>query len=134
MADRGKDVQKKEADMTEGIERTRSRDVYLPGVDILERRDDIVLTADMPGVDQNSVDITLEKRVLTITGNVDNGMSDECKLYSCEYGTGDYQRSFTLSDEIDREKIEAKVHNGVLELILPKAEVAKTKKIKVKAG
>jgi len=76
----------------------------------------------------------LDKNVLTITGSI---VSDEMKDYRlayAEYETGDYQRAFTLSNEIDIQKIEASVKNGVLRLVLPKAEAAKPKKIIVQAG
>jgi HSP20 family molecular chaperone IbpA len=56
------------------------------------------------------------------------------RLIYAEYGLGDYQRVFTLSGEIDREKIKATVKNGVLKLIIPKAETVKTRKVEVKAG
>jgi HSP20 family molecular chaperone IbpA len=55
-------------------------------------------------------------------------------LLQAEYGVGDYQSSFTISHEIDREKIEATVKNGVLRLVLPKAKAVQTKKISVQAG
>jgi HSP20 family molecular chaperone IbpA len=87
----------------------------------------------MPGVDEKSIDITLEKNVLTIYGTVEADIPENHNLFLSEYGIGDYQRVFTLSDEVDREKIQAIVNNGVLKLILPKAEAAKTKKIQVKA-
>jgi HSP20 family molecular chaperone IbpA len=133
MADTAKDVRKKEAEVVEGVERTKSRKVYTPDVDIIERKDDIVVTADMPGVDDKSIDITLEKNVLTIYGAVEPEMPANHRLAASEYGVGDYQRSFTLTDEIDREKIQASVNNGVLKIILPKAEAVKTRKIPVKA-
>lgn len=66
MADTVKEVQKKEAEAPEKGELTRERRVYSPPVDIIERKDDIVVISDMPGVDEKSVDITLEKNVLTI--------------------------------------------------------------------
>lgn len=128
-----KDVQKKETGAKEGVERTRSKKLYTPAVDIIEGKDGLLLIADMPGVDENSVDITLEKNVLTIYGTVEPEIPEKHRLVSSEYGIGDYQRTFTLSDEIDREKIEATVKNGVLRLTLPKAEAAKTRKIPVKA-
>jgi len=62
MAETIKEVQKKEADAPEGVERTRDRRVFVPSVDIIERNDDLVLIADMPGVDEKSLDITLEKK------------------------------------------------------------------------
>ena len=54
-------------------------------------------------------------------------------MYYSEYGVGDYQRAFTLTDEVDRDKIQATVKNGVVRILLPKAEVLKTRKIAVKA-
>ncbi|GBE03326.1 spore protein SP21 [bacterium BMS3Abin09] len=128
-----KDVQKQEAAAKEGVERTRSKRLYVPPVDIIEGRDGLVLVADMPGVDENSVDITLEKNLLTIYGTVEPEIPRGHRMISSEYGIGDYQRTFILSDEIDGGKIEATVKNGVLRLTLPKAEAAKTRKIPVQA-
>lgn len=132
MTEHAKDIQKKEATTVQEGERTRARRVYTPDVDIIERKDDIVVMADMPGVDENAVDITLEKNVLTIYGKVDAEIPEHHRLWLSEYGIGDYQRTFTLSDEVDRNKIQATVKNGVLKLILPKAEAVKTRKIAVK--
>lgn len=128
------DIEKKEAQSTEGVEQTRAVKVYHPVVDIVERAKEIVLTADMPGVDDKSIDITLEKNVLTIYGKVDIDVPEKYRASYVEYGVGDYRRSFTLSEEIDRQRIEATVKNGVLKLVLPKAEAAKTKKIEVRAA
>lgn len=133
MADKAQEIQKKEAETPEGTERTRSRRIYAPSVDIIEGKDKITVTADMPGVDEQSVDITLEKNVLEIYGKVDPDIPQNHRLVLSEYGIGDYQRTFTLSDEVDREKIEASVKNGVLRLVLPKSEKARTRKIPVKA-
>jgi HSP20 family molecular chaperone IbpA len=132
MTEHAKDIQKKEATTVQEGERTRARRVYTPDVDIIERKDDIVVMADMPGVDENTVDITLEKNVLTIYGKVDAEIPEHHRLWLSEYGIGDYQRTFTLSDEVDRNRIQATVKNGVLSLILPKAEAVKTRKIAVK--
>lgn len=126
-----REMQKKEAEVVEGTERTRAQRVYVPDTDILERKDDIVLTADMPGVDEGSVDITLDKNVLTIGGKVTPSFPDGYRLALSEYGIGDYERSFTLSNEINRDRIQATMKNGVLRLVLPKAEAVKTRKIRV---
>ena len=131
MADMPQDMQKKEAGPAEKGEPTRERNVYTPAVDIMERKDDIVLLADMPGVDETSVDITLEKNVLTIYGKVMADVPGGYTLYLSEYGTGDYQRVFTLTEEVDRDRIQATVKNGVLRLVLPKAEAVRTRKIAV---
>jgi len=100
-------------------------------VDIYETNDAMFIVADMPGVDQSAVDITLEKNVLTIKGTVEPETPQNYSLAYAEYEIGDYERSFTLSNEIDQDNIEAKVNNGVLQLRLPKASVTK-KKITVK--
>jgi HSP20 family protein len=131
MAEKTQDVQKKETENVDRIERTRSVRVYAPNVDIIERKEDILLLADMPAADESSIDITLEKNVLTIYGKVEFQPPENMRLIQAGYGIGDYQRSFTLSDEIDREKIKATMKNGVLNLLLPKAAPLKTKKITV---
>ncbi len=133
MAETTKDIKKKEVKTPDRVEHTRSRRLYTPDVDIIEKNDEIVLIADMPGVEEKSVDITLEKNVLTIHGCVEPEVPENLKLTESEYGVGDYERAFTISDEIDREKIQATVKNGVLRLILPKAEAARARKIEVKA-
>ena len=127
----GKEIQEKEQAQ---VERTRSTTVYTPDVDILEKEDSIVVFADMPGADEKSVDITLEKDVLSIYARVEPELPEKHQLLHAEYGVGDYQRSFTISDEIDRDKIEARVKNGVLKLVLPKAQAVLTRKIAIQAG
>ena len=103
---------KREAQTEEKAERTRQRKAYLPDVDILERKDEIVILADMPGIDETSIKVTLEKNVLSITGKVDTDLPKGHALTVSEYGVGDYERSFTLSSEIDSNKIKASVKNG----------------------
>ena len=122
---------KREAQTLEKAERTRQRKAYLPDVDIIERKDDIVIMADMPGVDETSVSVTLEKNVLSINGKVDFDPPKEHRLAAHEYGVGDYERSFTLSSEIDRDRIQASVKNGMLRLVLPKAAAARPRTIQV---
>ena len=133
MTDLATEMKKKEADAPESGERTRACRIYAPQVDIIERKDDIVVIADMPGADETSTDITLEKNVLTIYGRVDTNEIKDHRLSLSEYGVGDYQRVFTLSDEVDRDKIQATVKNGVLMLVMPKAPAAKTRKIPIQA-
>lgn len=134
MADAVKEMEKREAEAPAGgTERTRAARVFNATVDIIEKNDHIVVIADMPGVDENSVDVTVEKNVLSIYGRVEAGVPEGSKPVYSEYSLGDYQRDFTLADEVDREKIKATVKNGVLRLILPKAESARTRRIEVKA-
>lgn len=114
-------------------ELTYARPVFTPAVDIYETKDALVVLADMPGVDQSGVDIHLEEGTLTIRGKVAAEEEAKTSLYS-EYRTGDYYRTFTLSNMIDQERIEATIKDGVLKLTLPKAEIAKPRQIAVKAG
>jgi HSP20 family protein len=127
------EVEKQEI-QTNGAERTRARKAYVPRVDIYETNNEIVILADMPGVDENSVDIILEKNVLSLVGYVEPEQPANYGLAYAEYEVGDYQRSFTLPDEIDRDNIHAAVKNGVLHLQLPKTGPAKARKISVKAA
>jgi HSP20 family molecular chaperone IbpA len=126
------ETQQKEA-IEEGAERTRERAAFVPRVDIFEHEDAIMLFADMPGVDGDALDITLEKNVLTINGYVEPTSPEGYSLAYAEYRIGDYQRSFQLSNEIDQDNIEATLQDGVLRLRLPKAE-PRTRKITVQAG
>jgi HSP20 family protein len=115
-------------------ERTRTRKVYVPKVDIYETKDAIVLLADMPGVDEKTVDITLEKNALTLKGTVEPFSIKDHSIAYAEYDTGDYERAFTISDAVDRDRIEAAVRNGVLQVTLYKAEPVKARKIAIKAA
>ena len=138
MATENKELQTQEVEKqeiaTNGAERTRARKAYVPRADIFETKDAVVVVADMPGVDENSIDITLEKGVLSINGFVEQDQADNYSLAYAEYEVGDYFRRFTLSNEVDQENIQASVKNGVLRLHLPKAGPAQAKKISVKAA
>jgi HSP20 family protein len=115
-------------------ERASDRPVFVPPADIYETRDNIVVLAEMPGVGPDGVDITLERRVLTIRGrSAANEHTGYQRVYN-EYTDGDYERVFTLSENIDRDRIEARLKDGVLQLVLPKAETAKPRKIELKAS
>lgn len=134
MTDTSRDLAKKEAGVPEGVERTKPRKVFKPDVDIIEEKEETVLTADLPGVDEKSLDITLEKNVLTIRGRVEPEIRASLRLAYGEYEVGDYERAFSLSDEVDRDKIQASIKNGVLKLVLPKAAEVKTRKIAIAAA
>lgn len=107
---------------------------FTPIVDIFERDETTVIMADMPGVAPEDVDVTLERRILTLHGKVKPKTLEGYRALTSEYRVGDYIRSFTLSDEIDQGKINAAFKNGVLRLELPRSPEAQPKKISVKAG
>jgi HSP20 family molecular chaperone IbpA len=129
-------TQKQEVEAAEGVERTRATRVYVPNVDIYSNAGGIVIIADMPGVAEKDMEITLEKDVLTINGYVSNTLlaPKGYELSHGEYGVGDFHRSFTLSDEIDRDNIEAGLQNGVLTVRLPKAPEAQARKITIQTS
>jgi len=126
--------QKQEVQETQKAERMHDRRVYMPRADIYETDDAIHLIANMAGVDQDSVDITLEKNVLTIRGQASAQTPEGMELAYSEYAVGDYERSFVLSDEIERVGIDAKMQDGVLDLTLPKSKSARSRRIPVKAA
>jgi HSP20 family protein len=124
---------KKEVQKSAG-EAMRPGPVFIPAVDILENANEIIVLADMPGVDSKSIDIDLKDDQLTIMGRIDPVEGEkEVSLYK-EFHWGDYFRSFSLSEVIDQSKITAKMDQGVLRLTLPKGEKMKPRKISVTAG
>ncbi len=126
-------VQKQEA-AQQPAERTHTRPTYVPLADIYERDDAFVLALDAPGADEQSIDIRYEDNVLTIRAHAKPQEEEGLSLVYSEYGVGDYERAFTLSDTIDIDKAEATYVNGVLRLTLPKAEAARPKQIEVKTA
>jgi HSP20 family protein len=134
MAEKTMELEKQEVTTTEDTERTRECRCFIPRSDIYELEDQMVIVADVPGVDEKAIDITLEKNILTISALVEPVIPEGYALRFAEYEIGDYQRSFRLSNEIDRENIQASVKDGVLRLYLPKAKEALARKISVKAG
>jgi HSP20 family molecular chaperone IbpA len=109
------------------------RPAYRPSVDILDTPGDVVLVADVPGVDESHLDVTLDKNVLTIRGSVQHASFEGYTPVRTEYGVGDFERVFTVSDEVNRDGIEATVKDGVLELKLPKTAQSARRKINVVA-
>jgi len=122
---------KQEVSREEG---TRAGRTYVPSVDIHETGGSLVLRADMPGVDERSISVNLENGVLTIEGHVDVKEYENLEPVYTEYRVGNYLRRFTLSNEIDTERIGARIVNGVLELTLPKSERAKPRRIAIATG
>lgn len=122
--------QKKEIETNQG-EPIVEGVMFVPQLDIAENGDSIKLVADLPGVKPDGVDIDVREGVLTLTAKVDP-YPDKQKLIYQEYEIGGYQRRFTLGERIDVGKINAKMDNGELTLVLPKAEEHKPRKIEVK--
>lgn len=134
MEERRMDIQKgQEAQIQRGIEPASNERLFMAPTDIRETNDSIILTADMPGVKPEGVDVTLENNILTVKGTVAPEHRPTGNATHAEFEIGNFQRSFSLSDEIDRDGIEAQMNSGVLTLTLPKT-MPSQKKIEVKAG
>jgi len=123
--------EKEEIKKDEG-EPTKAGVYYSPAVDIFETDEAIVLLADLPGVDKNTLDINVEDRQLTLTGLVNEAEGRLQPVYT-EYGIGGYTRTFRLGDTVDQRKIAATLKDGVLTLMLPKAERLKPRRIEIEA-
>lgn len=129
-----KTMEQAPAQQEQGPETARGATLYRPVADIVERQDGVVVEIEMPGVASGDVEISVERRVLTVRGRGRVTAPEGFRCVYAEYGEGDYERSFTLSQDIDEGKIAAEMRNGVLTLTLPRAEAAKPRKIQVKAA
>jgi HSP20 family protein len=108
---------------------------WVPAMDVLETEDKVVLRAELPGMTQEDVHLTVENNVLTLSGEKNFSHEESEGHYRrIESRYGSFYRSFTLPSTVDQEKIDANFRNGVLEIVLPKAEKAKPKKIEVKVN
>lgn len=120
---------KKPIEKTEG-EPTREGVTYVPDVDIIESSESITLLAELPGVKKDEVDIDVREGVLTLNATVSPVPSRLHPVYR-EYDVGGFSRRFSMGERIDQSKISAKMENGVLRLVLPKAEQARPRKIEI---
>ena len=111
-----------------------SKPRFKPNVDILEQAEELVVLADMPGTRAEDVDIQFENGTLTLHAKVKDRGSQETSYYLREYGVGDFQRTFQVSEAIDSARISAEYVDGVLILHLPKTEAVKPRKIAVKVN
>ena len=105
---------------------------FMPAVDIRETPENLTLTAELPGLDKQNVNITLENQVLTISG--ERSFEKEVKNETChriERSYGTFSRSFTLPANLQTDKVDAKFDKGVLTITVPKAEESKPRKITI---
>ena len=115
-----------------GIEQPLTSENFLPPVDIFEDEHNITLQAEIPGVKEQDLNVTLENNVLTITGERkfrDEEQKDNFHRIERRYGK--FTRSFTLPTSVDSQTVNATFENGVLSITLPKHEAFKTKQIKI---
>lgn len=115
-------------------EATTPMRAFLPNADIFETEDALTVVLEMPGVDRNNVGISVDSDVLTVEGKINFDKYEGLEPVYSEYNVGPYRRSFRISSRIDQDKIKAEMRDGVITLVLPKAEEAKPRKIEVKSG
>lgn len=115
-------------------ELTRGAPAFRPDVDISERADELLLRADVPGARAEAIDIHYENGTLTVQARVQPRQPENTTWLVREYRTGDWRRSFELSETIDPAGIRAEYADGVLTLHLPKVQAARPRRIEVKAS
>jgi HSP20 family protein len=113
-------------------ELTRGGKTYVPAVDIIERGDELLVHAEVPGATADGIDIQYERGQLTIVARANQRQGDKENYLLHEYGIGDFVRCFQVGDGIDASKISAELSQGILTLRLPKAERSKAHQIKVR--
>lgn len=108
-------------------------ETWFPALDVTETKDNIVVKAELPGVDPKKVEISLSGNVLTIKGEKKQEKEEKEENYHLvERRYGSFLRSIRLPVEVQEDKIEASYKNGILKVVLPKSEKAKKKEIKIK--
>lgn len=110
---------------------------YRPDIDVLEHSKGFTIVLDAPGVEPQSIDVTLQDQTLSVRGPVSPRYADNVKFLCQEYGVGDYYREIPLgnaAEQIDADRIAAKYENGVLTLEVPKHPDAAPRRIEVKAA
>jgi HSP20 family protein len=113
-------------------EERRIRGTWVPAIDVLDRENEVVITVDLPGLNPEDVEVTVEKEMLSIRGErkldeIEEGES----FHRVERLYGEFERSFKLTNSIDSSKIEARFKNGEMVLTLPKREEAKPRSLKI---
>ncbi len=119
-----REVEKK----TEGTTPGRA---FVPVTDIFETPEALTVVLEMPGVDRNSIEANGEDDIVTIEGRIDFSKYEGMQPVYTEYNVGHYARSFQISNKVDQSKISAQMKDGVVTIVLPKAEQAKPRKIQV---
>ena len=108
---------------------------WMPAVDMVDEKDEIVIKADLPGLDQKDIEVTVQDGTLTIRGERKEEKEEKKEgYYYAERSHGSFLRSLALPTGVDADKVKATFTKGVLEVHLPKAREAKGKTVEIKAG
>jgi HSP20 family protein len=105
--------------------------MFVPATDIFESDHALTMLVEMPGVSKESIEVKVEGDILTIDGRIDFSKYEGLQPLYTEYNVGNFSRTFQLSNEIEQAGIKAELKDGVMRLVLPKAERAKPRRIEV---
>lgn len=120
--------------MTNEVQKNEEQlETFRPATDIIEKDEGLFLLMDMPGVSKENLNIDLNENSLRVSGKAYAPTSENEKFIDREFTDGEYVRSFTIADVVDRENIKATLKNGVLELFLPKVPEVQPKRIEITA-
>ena len=112
--------------------------VWVPALDVVEKKDAYLVFAELPGVNQSDLDIGFEQNVLTIRGTkhslIDSNAHGELRVYAAERTAGSFERSIRLPEFVDGDQISAELTNGLLTVTVPKAQAAQPRRIEIKPG
>ena len=122
--------QKREVERAQ--EATRPTRAFLPNADIFETEDALTVVLEMPGVDRDNIEVSVENGLLTVEGKINFSKYEGLQPVHSEYNIGPYRRTFRISSQVAQDKIRAEMRDGVITLVLPKAEEAKPRRIEVK--
>jgi HSP20 family protein len=103
-------------------------------MDGVRREDDVLLRFDVPGIDPDSIEVSVDRGVLTVSASREEDYGDDVRVFVRERPTGSFTRRVYLSEHLDADRIEAAYHNGVLTVRIPVLEKAKPRKIKIAKG
>ena len=131
--ERARNLELREKELVER-EGTRPGLVFRPDVDILEHKDAYVVYADVPGADESSVEVRLERGTLTLDARLQTLPEPDWRPLHAEYRFGAYHREFQIPEEIDPDGVTATLRDGVLQLELRKAARHQPRTIQVRAG
>ena len=107
------------------------RALFTPPIDIYESPEGLVLIADLPGVSVKTLELQVQNNKLTLLGRVKNPIPLNARLVHKEYEEGDFLRSFILSEDVDHERVTARLNDGVLEVVLPRTAKTTPRRIEV---
>jgi|SRR5690242_14758202 len=112
--------------------------VWIPAIDIVEKKESYEVHTELPGVDASQIDVNFEQNVLTIRGTksstIDAAAGSKTRVYAAERVSGSFERTIRLPEFVDGEHIDARFENGLLTVTVPKAKAAQARKISIQSA